>query len=245
MFWKFLLPLLLATANARAETITLSNGEWLPYLSEHLPRHGAVSRIVSEAFAREGVTVKYVFRPWPRAYAEAQRGLVQGSIVWSRGAEDSQRNREFLFSDVVLESKSVFFHRKGFNFRLTRDEDLLAYKVGGVIGYDYRFESVPGLRIDRAASDELSMRKLAAGRIDVFPASLDVGLYIIRTRLTPQEAARITSAGRYAITHYHLIMPRHAPGSARLIERFNSGLRKLKEEGKFDQYMADIAAGRY
>jgi polar amino acid transport system substrate-binding protein len=246
MNWKALLFCLLAAPWARAETITLSNGEWLPYLSETLPHYGAVSRIVSEAFALEGITVNYVFRPWPRAYAEAQRGLVQGSLVWSVGPPATERAREFLSSDTVLEAQSVFFHRKGYHFTWTRDADLAGLRVGGVAGYEYRFEDVPGLHLDRAPTEELNLRKLVAGRVDVVAASLDVGRYILRTKFKPEEAAGITvaAAGRGS-TQYRLIMRRADAANAGYIERFNRGLRKLKESGKYDQYLADLEAGRY
>jgi len=243
---KALLFCLLAAPWARAETITLSNGEWLPYLSESLPHYGAVSRIVSEAFALEGITVNYVFRPWPRAYAEAQRGLVNGSLVWSVGPPATERAREFLSSDTVLEAQSVFFHRKGYDFRWTRDADLVGLRIGGVAGYEYRFEDVPGVHLDRAPTEELNFRKLVAGRIDVVAASLDVGRYILRTKFRPEEAAGVTvAAGGHGTTQYRLIMRRAEPANTGYIERFNRGLRKLKESGKYDQYMADLAAGRY
>ncbi|MGW8391859.1 substrate-binding periplasmic protein [Pseudoduganella sp. HUAS MS19] len=246
MSWKALLFCVLAVPLARAETITLSNGEWLPYLSATLPHYGAVSRIVSEAFALEGITVNYVFRPWPRAYAEAQRGLVDGSLVWSVGPPTTGRAREFLSSDTVLEAQSVFFHRKGYSFSWTRDADLAGLRIGGVAGYEYRFEDVPGVRLDRAPTEELNFRKLVAGRVDVVPASLDVGRYILRTKFRPEEAAGITvAAGRYNTTQYRLIMRRADAANALYIERFNRGLRKLKESGRYDQYMADLAAGRY
>lgn len=241
MNWKaFLLGVLVSPA-AWGETITLSNGEWLPYLSQSLPHHGAVSRIVTEAFALEGITVKYVFRPWPRAYAEAQRGLVAGSVVWSVGEPDTERAREFFASDTVLESHSVFFHRKGFDFRWKTDDDLVGVRIGGVAGYEYRFEAVPGIKIERAQTEELNLRKLVAGRVDVVPASLDVGRYILRTRFKPEESASITVAqGRYYTTHYRLIMRRADAANAGYIERFNRGLRKLKESGKYNEYISAL-----
>lgn len=246
MKWMALLCCVLSIPPARAETITLSNGEWLPYLSESLPYKGPVSRIVSEAFALEGIDVKYVFRPWPRAYAEAQRGLVNGSVVWSIGEETSERAREFLASDTVLESQIVFFYRKGYQFHWTNDEDLVGLRIGGVAGYEYRFEGVPGVHLDRAPTEELNMRKLLAGRVDLVPTNLDVGRYILRSQFKPEEVASISVApGSYSATQYRLIMRRADSASAGYIERFNRGLRKLKQSGRYEQYMADLAAGRY
>jgi polar amino acid transport system substrate-binding protein len=243
----FALALALGAPMARADDITLTNGEWLPFMSEHLPQYGVISRIVSEAFALEGVTVHYVFRPWPRALAEAQRGLAQGSIIWSEGAPGSQRLRDFYFSSVVLEDQLVFFHRTDRAFTWETFADLANYRIGGVAGYEYRFEDVPGLRVDRAPTDELSLRKLLAGRIDAFPSSQDVGMYLLRTRFTPEEAARITvfKGAAYSSTRYHLILPRSLADSPAYLERFNRGLRRLKESGRYAKYMADLKAGRY
>jgi polar amino acid transport system substrate-binding protein len=73
-----------------------------------------------------------------------------------------------------------------------------------------------------------------------------VGRYILRTKFSPAEAAGITvAAGRYNTTQYRLIMRRADAANARYIERFNRGLRKLRESGRYEQYMADLAAGRY
>lgn len=242
----FVLTLLLWAPLVRADDITLTNGEWRPYLSETLPHYGVLSRIVTDAFALEGVTVHYVFRPWPRALAEARQGAAQGSIVWSEGAPGSARNRDFVFSDVVYEGESVFFHLKDVAFHWARFADLPKYRVGGVAGYEYRFEDVPGVRIDRAATDELCMRKLLAGRFDVFPSSLDVGKYVLRARLSPEEAARITwHPGAYNKTRYHLILPRSLKRSAHYAAVFNKGLKRLKDSGRYAQYLADLEAGKY
>jgi polar amino acid transport system substrate-binding protein len=245
--WLVGLALLSNLAWARADDITLTSGEWRPYLSEQLPHYGAVSRIVSEAFALEGVTVHYTFRPWARAFAEAQQGKVQGSVVWSEGAPGSSRNRDFYFSDLVFEDKAAFFFRKGFPFAWTNIDDLARrYKIGGVIGYEYTFEKLPGVTIDRAPSDELAMRKLLAGRFDVFPSSYGVGMYVLRTQFTPEEAARIAShPGPNVRTRYHLILPRSLKSSARYLALFNSGLKRLKDSGRYDQFLTDLEAGRY
>jgi polar amino acid transport system substrate-binding protein len=242
-----MLAVTLASSCAVAESITLTNGEWLPLQSETLPQGGVLSRIVSEAFALQGVTVRYVYRPWPRAFAEAQSGAAQGSIVWSEGAAGSERNRDFYFSDVVFEGKSVFFHRKGFDFSWSSYAELARYRVGGVAGYEYSFEQEPGMRIDRAPTDEMCMRKLLAKRFDVFPSSLEVGMYTLRRHFTPSEAAQITvHQGRpYNATRYHLILPRKLASSPRYIKLFNQGLQKLRSSGRYAEHMADLQAGRY
>src|SRR5476651_659039 len=117
-----------SVTTAAQEVITLSNGEWPPYLSAAAPFHGPISRIVSEAFALEGVTVQYTFRPWSRAYAEAVSGSVNGSIVWSGPIPGADRAKHFYFSDVVFEGESVFFHLKSYPFEWNRFDQLAGIK---------------------------------------------------------------------------------------------------------------------
>ncbi|MCP4687520.1 MAG: amino acid ABC transporter substrate-binding protein, partial [Desulfobacterales bacterium] len=109
---KILLLLFLlcfASVGFAEETITLTNGEWPPYMSERLEHHGVVSRIVVEAFALEGVRVEYSFFPWIRALSLAKAGAFDGSVVWWKTPE---REKDFFFSDPVLDVRYVFFHLK-------------------------------------------------------------------------------------------------------------------------------------
>lgn len=232
--------LLLLSMNVRAvEVVTLTSGEWLPYISEKAPHYGPISRIVTAAFALEGVQVKYVFRPWSRAYAEAANGSANGGIVWSAARRDTDRRRDFLLSDAVFDGQSVLFHLKTFEWD---GKTLEGKRVGGTAGYEYSFDKNPRIKIDRAAaSDELNFRKLLAGRFDLFPVSLDVGRHIMRTELSPEQASRITwDAKPYNITQYHLLLNKKNPDSGRHLALFNKGLKKLKDSGKYAEYMQPL-----
>ena len=237
------LVLLLLPAHATAEeVITLINGEWLPYMSEKLPDYGPISHIVSAAFALEGVTVRYVFRPWSRAYAEADSSAANGSIVWSVARTENDRLRRFYFSDTVFEGQSVFFHLKNYPFEWTGFEQLRDIKMGGTAGYVYWFDRFPYIKIDRtAATDELNFRKLLAGRFQIFPANLDVGLHIMRNDLTPEQAAQITWDPKpYNITPYHLMLNKKDRANQRYLALFNRGLQRLRDSGRYAQYMREV-----
>ncbi|SDG40288.1 MULTISPECIES: ABC transporter substrate-binding protein [unclassified Duganella] len=232
--------LLMLSAGARAaEVITLTNSEWVPYTSQQLPHNGPLSRIVSEAFALEGVEVRYVFRPFGRAYAEAATGYAHGSILWSTSGRDSDRQRRFIFSDVVFDGQSVLFHLKSYPFRWQGYAQLAGVRMGGTAGYEYAFDKYPYISMDRTAvTDEANFRKLAAGRLDVFPANLDVGRAIMRNVLTPEQAELVTwDPNPYNITHYHLMLNKLNKDNPRYLALFNKGLRRLRDSGKYDEYL--------
>src|SRR5690606_41468897 len=106
---------------AHAQTVTLANGDWAPYLGKDLPGGGPVAQLVSEAFASQGWTVKYEYYPWKRGYEMAKDGALDGSIVWSRNDE---RSADFAFSDAVLDLDTVVFYNKAKPLAWEAPEDL-------------------------------------------------------------------------------------------------------------------------
>ncbi len=229
----------LPLAAKEAEVVTLAAGEWMPYISESLPHNGPVARVVTEAFALEGIRVKYVFRPWSRAYAEAAKDLAHGTLVWSMSGKPTDRTRRFHQSAVLFHGQSVFFHRKNFPFQWRGEQSLAGLRMGGTAGYEYFFDRSPLLNIDKSAStDAQNFHKLLAGRFDVFPLNLDVGLSIMRTDLTPEEASVLTWDPRpYNIAHYHILFNRKNPANVRYVALFDRGLKRLRASGKYEQYM--------
>ncbi|HEY9104179.1 ABC transporter substrate-binding protein [Chitinimonas sp.] len=233
-----LTALTLLSAATAAEVVTLTNGEWPPYLSEQAPGYGIASRIVTDAFAAARVEVRYVFRPWKRAYLEAAGGTYDGTLVWTWG---EARAKHFLFSDPVFDGKSVFFHLKTKPVSWSRFADLSAYRIGGTLGYEYEFERTPGIKIERADTDLANFRKLLAGRIDLFPSEINAGYAVLKAGFTAEEQQQIgTHPKAYNVVSYHLLLNRKNPRNIRLMNSFNQGLRQLKDSGRYEAYFAGL-----
>lgn len=236
----FLLTLacLLFASFASAERILLSNGHWPPYLCEQLPHYGVASRIVSEAFALEGVTVEWKFYPWARALHLARLGEVDGTAVWLRSPE---REQHFFISDPVVDSQYLLFHRKDKPLDWQDIDDLARLRLGATTGYDYgeafqQAEAEGRLQVRRQTSDDLGLRQLLAGRLDALPIDPVVAQFILHEQFSAEERAQITFHPRpLSIGSLHLLLSRQVAGNAELMERFNLGLRQLRESGKVVQ----------
>lgn len=226
-----------------AETVRLTNGEWPPYLGEHLPHHGVASRIVSEAFALQGVTVAWEFHPWARSLQLAQSGKRNGSAVWLNNRE---REEQFFVSDPVVESGFYLFHRKDYLFDWTQVSDLQTLRIVGTRGYDYsdafqHAEASGQLRVNRVTSDETAFRQLIAGRVDVFPVDKVVGFDMLHQYFSAADRAKLTFHPQpLRLDSLHLLMARDVPGNAERMVRFNRGLAQLRESGKVAQYLLEI-----
>ncbi|MCX4027535.1 transporter substrate-binding domain-containing protein [Endozoicomonas sp. SM1973] len=224
-------------------TVRLTNGEWLPFQSANLKHFGVASHIVTEAFANENVKVEYVFMPWKRAYIEAKEGRFDGSLIWS---PDSEREKDFFFSDIIVHGKSVIFHLKSTSFDWKEYSDFINLKVGGVIGYKYQFESINDIKIERAYSEIAIFKMLLNKRVDILPSDLDAGYAILYSNYSDDEVNKVTHHPRpYNTTTYHLILSKKIKQNENLIKLFNAGLKKLKASGKYNTYFENSRRGLY
>ncbi len=231
-----------------SKTIRLTNGEWQPYLSKNAPHLGFASHVVTEAFALVGVKVEYGFFPWARAYKLAEDGTWDGTAVW---LDSEERREHFHYSDAVVPSKVAFFHLKDSGFDWKSFEDLRDVKVGGTLKYAYgdefdAAEKAGIIKTDRAQNDQLGLKKLLKGRIEVFPGEIMVTYAQIRDSLSKDEIAMITHHAKHIHEKsQHLLLSKKVPGNEELRDLFNEGLKKLKASGKYDQIIADALAGKY
>ncbi len=245
--WIGIFAILLALGGtAAAESVRITNGEWPPFTSEQLPNGGLLSRIVVEAFALEGVTVEYGYFPWKRSYELAKSGRWDGSVGWAPSAEHL---RDFLMSEPVIFVGKGLYHLKGTAFDWKAIADLHRWRVGGTAGYSYggewdRAAKTGRLKVDEVTTDEQSIRKLLLRRIDVVAMDVDVAEYLIQTLLTPEEAASIVRHPRLLTqAPICLALSRQSTRSAGLLPLFNRGLQRLKESGKYNQYIGQADRG--
>lgn len=236
------LPLLFAGHPAGAETLRITNGEWPPFTSQNLHHGGPLSHIVSEAFGLSGITVEYGYFPWKRAYEYARSGAWDGSVGWAR---NEAHLKDFVMSRPMIHVDKVLFYRKSEPIGWLRVEDLKRWRLGATAGYSYGEEWDEAvrngvIRVETVTSDEQNLRKLAEKRLDAVAMDLDVGLFLLRTLLSPHHAEQITYHPRsLSRTSISLALTRKNPDSEAVMERFNRGLTALKASGKFDDFLSE------
>ncbi len=233
------------------DKVVISNGEWKPYLSPDLKHFGVASHIVTEAYKREGVNVEYKWygEAWKRAYKDTKDGKVNGSVIWSLKPE---RQAEMFYSEPVIKGKKdVFFYLKKDKFDWNTIEDLKGKRVGGTAGYTYgplidEAAKKGYITMDLVSKESLNLQKLLKGRIDLFMTGTVIGGDMIKEKLSPEQAALITFHEKpFRIATYHLILTKSIAANKQLLDKFNAGLKKLQDEGLYDQYLKDSDAGKY
>jgi len=229
-------------------TITLANGDYNPFFSETLKHYGVVSRIVKEAFFREGIKVKYVFRPWKRGLEEAAKGKWHGTVGWLKTDE---RLKKFYYSAPIMKPTTVFFQRKNNPIEWEKVSDLKGIKIGLITGFFYgdEFKAAEDrgvITVIRSVDALHSFKMLINGRIDVAAAEQDVGLNILKTKFKPEKAENIEPQKKVIHSKdLFMLLSRKKSENKELIKLFNRGLSKLEVAGKIEQYWNQSRRGDY
>ena len=230
------------------DTIRLASGEWEPYISENLLYYGVASRIVTEAFALQGVKVTYGFYPWKRSYSYAEQGQWDGTLVWF---DTPERRKIFYLSDPVIDVQYVFFHLKSYAFTWNTIDELKKIKIGATLGYHYgetfeRAEKAGTITVQRVPKDEQNFQKLLRGRIHIFPNELDVGYAMIQRNFAPEQAKLFAHHAKpLRAEPLRLLLSKKIKRNQQMITLFNKGLKQLRDKGKIEQYIAESQRGEY
>ena len=231
------------------EIIAIATLEYHPWTGKNLKFNGFVNHVVSEAFRRKGYSVKFTYLPFKRGVIETKNGnyIALSYVYWSK-----DREKEFYLSEPISEEKIVFFHLKSNPIKDWKTlDDLKNYKFGATRGYTYTKEfwqaaESKRLKVDLTDSDTQNFKKLFVGRIDIFPSGLVNGYSLLQKEFDVSKSHLISFHPKplSEITG-HLAFSRSRQDSANLLQIFNDGLAKLKEEGLYDQFRDDLLEGKY
>ena len=228
----------LVAHRAVAETVELATGDWAPYTSPTLDGKGAFTEIVSAAFEKMGDKPNYSFVPWKRAEDQLEKGEVFAIFPYFITDE---RKAKYNFSSRVMYSTGRFFYlntKISEKIEFENFSDLAKYKIGGTRGYWYEnpFKEA-GLSVDYATTDEQSLQKLQAGRVDLVPSEELVGWEIIKRKF-PNEVGSFSVVEKPTNQgDLHLMVSRKYPNSDAILTKFNAAMTEIAEQGTINKIL--------
>ena len=245
----FRLFLLVAIAAPQCRTVraddvlALTTGSnYAPYTDESLPQGGIVTQVVVRAFQAIHQKTSIVWLPWARGYQATMDGEFAATFPYVHTADRDAVN---LYSEPLITIKSTIFARpdSGVDARhLTSFENkTLCLPVGW--GIDLPFNKLvedKRMRVERPTDLSSCARMVAVGRADLFVTDVIQGRAAMRD--AGVVSGEIVEGPRpFADVTMHLLAPRSDPKSAKMIERFNAGLKALKDSGAYDAIMTGRA----
>jgi polar amino acid transport system substrate-binding protein len=232
-------PTAVPTQAASSEVLVVT-GEFPPFTSESIEGGGIHTEIVRAVFAAMDVPVRVEFYPWERA-----ERLVEVGDAWAAFpyVPTEERRTRFDFTDNLSYARTMWFYYGDAERDIAYDSlsDLSAYRIGVSSGYWYIPSlQAAGLTLDEGSDDLDNLRKLQAGRVDLFPIHEYIAGWLINRNFSENAARFRFLAAPFDVSPDALMVSRAYPDSAALTERFNRALAQIIDDGTyaavFEQY---------
>lgn len=226
-------------AFAQSKEVNLTAIDYQPFTGENLKNGGFLSEVTTEAFKREGYTVKFFYRPWARGIKESKQGDWDGMTgLWYR----KDREKWFIFSPPLASNEITFVKRKNTQYEFKGYKDLIKQnlKIGVVRGYANppKFDKViDQLNISVAREDILNLRKLGKGRIDLVVIDKLVGKYLIATKMPEFIDAFNFMDPPLKVDPLYIGFSKNAPGIKAKAEAFKRGFTKIESDGTYQKIL--------
>ena len=196
---------------------------------------GVYPAIVRRAFARAGLPVRIVARPFRRV----MEGLRQGTMAGGSVVETPQRAAVADFSAPYFTEQVGVYSRAASGFAFRGIDDLRGKTVGVIRGWAYgaefdRARAAGAFAVEEVDSDAMNLRKLALERIDVALVTTMSGELL---RLRAEFAAIAVAARPLAAVPIHLALNKGA-GGAGLLRRFDAAIAQMRASGELDAIAA-------
>ncbi|MCU9946432.1 substrate-binding periplasmic protein [Pseudomonas sp. PDM13] len=228
----FALALLLPAASL-AETLQIgAEDDWYPFTAF---RDGAVRgmsvEIVQAAFAAADTPVELVPYPYSRCMQLALQGKLAGCFNTApdaRIAEAYRLPRHPLFRDDIL-----LWSRVDKAAPVDDLQRLEGARVAVTIGYEYGapFEALRGLERVPVRKDINGFLMLQHGRVDYVVAYRATTAELLREY--PELVGAFQAVGTVHRPELFLSFSRRAPGAEQLLQRFDQGMQRIQEDGRY------------
>lgn len=244
-----LLCLLLLPAQLAAQELRFSIGEWAPYTSEAIDNRGMATELVAAACLAEGLRPSFEFVPWKRAESYVSSGDCFGTFPY---LEIPERQGRFLFSNALFTSSFAIMRNRtngrSTGLPSTAPEAFKGLKVGITAGTDavrLPLEKA-GALVEETPSVGPSIQKLAAGRIDFVIDDKAVLFHSLKELRAKGAAAslEVLEAGFGEAKTFKVMVSPKFPDSARLLQRLNEGLRKIRADGTYRKILVHYGLTR-
>jgi|GEM_PF-677082 len=228
-------------ASPQGNSLVIATLEWPPYIGTDLPDNGYVAKVIREALAASGLTIRFDFMPWARAVTLLRSGEIMVAAPVYRNAA---RDKDCVFSAPFPGGPLVLLAMPGRGRRWKDLRELAGLRIGVTRGYGHTdaFDAADFLTKEQANDDVSNLRKLLAGRIDAFAADRYMVGHLLRSTpgLAPLPLAEF--APPLGEPTLHLCFSRWHQGNGQLRQTFDAGLEKLRNSGRLDELYGDIAS---
>ncbi len=207
--------------------------------------HGISADILLQLMAKNNISIQredIQLLPWPRAYIMVQNR--PGSILFST-ARTPQREKLFKWVGPITDLSIGLIALKKNHIQLQSLKDAKRYSIGTIRdGAPEQLVLKAGITekdLDRIANPESNIKKLQAGRIDLFAFSVPSTRYLmIRMGIDPDNYESV-----YTLKQADLYYAFHKDTDEQLIQVLNTTLQELKQPDTTGKSSIDRIVKKY
>ncbi len=222
---------------SQADALKLTTVDWQPFYGHDLPEQGFFAAIIREAFKRAGYDIEINFQPWKRALETTQKGNYDGLL----GAYYSEARSNFLnFTDVVYENEDIFLSKNKALVNYQNLSDLKDYRIGVMRGAAYSEElRKQGYKVVETNNEQQSLRMLCRDRLDLVLMSKMHYDFLFANEPDIFSGSESLLILDKPFKTYPLYVPitKKRPDSDEIVNRFNSALSELKQDGSYGEIL--------
>ncbi|BBB30459.1 transporter substrate-binding domain-containing protein [Neptunomonas japonica] len=219
---------------AETKPVELFTIDYPPYsiVNDHSQISGIDVDVVIAAFASVGVEVVFSTAPWKRIRKNLEHGYIAGYTSCARRPE---REAYIFYSDKVSEANQVaVMSVEADGSKLFNLMDLQHYKVTAVDSWSVQKElAIKGIEHVKASDIDSGIRSVVFRDIDILYNGELSTLYRAQ-QLNLQDKIKIKRLADKQGSAFYLCLSKHYPDNAELLNKFNTGLERIKASGKFD-----------
>ena len=189
---------------------------------------GASSDLMREIMKRSGTTATITLYPWNRAFRMALND--KNTCVYSTTRTEA-REKQFKWIGPLVPSTWVLFARENSPLQANTLEELKSYRVGGYQGdAKAAFLKERGFTVEETINEEQNIKKLNAGRIDLWAATSEYGpWYAEKFNIKIKPILAFQEVFMYAACNITV--------ADEDIERMNAALKAIKADGSYGRIM--------
>lgn len=233
---KYLL-LLFISFNLNAETLKVVTSDFPPFqMLQENKVSGITTEIVEAVISGAGFQSEIKMYPWPRAYKKGLRGskILIYSIV-----RTPEREKLFKWIGTIAPYNVYFWKLKSrTDIKIKSSEDARHYKAGGVTDDNksdllQKLGFVVGKNLDLVSSDELNLRKLYAGRIDIM--TFDDMSFAHKVRADGKDFKKLEKLIKLEGSSHEMQLAASIDMPDAVVEKLRASLITFKKTKKYQQ----------
>ena len=189
---------------------------------------GSASEVMNEVLKRTGIKATMSIYPWERAYKAAQDD--KETCVFSATRTEA-REKLFKWVGPLAADSWTLYAKPDSTITAKTLDDVKKYTIGGYQG-DAKaiFLKGKGLKVDETMKDEQNVKKLDAGRIDLWAASSSVGPWVAKNNNVKIKPI-ISFQDVQLFAACNLAMPDAD------IAKMNDAIKAIKSDGTYDKIL--------